>query len=124
MNTAYKHLEARLKIAELTLAQWAGIIAGVAVAICWTMYVSPFGPYVSLFSGVYVGGIPAMTAWLASQAQFDVWSRVAGAARWRRGGHVYQPGAGDAQGYVVIEAPHDAPRFDDAPQLDMEALWN
>ncbi|MDW5592955.1 hypothetical protein VSS74_01310 [Conexibacter stalactiti] len=125
MNSAYKHLETKLKLGELTLGQWAGIVFGLVVAIGWGMYLSPFGAYVSLFSAVYVGGIPVMAAWVASQADFDLWQHLAAAARWRRGSHVFLPGAGSsATGYAVVVAPTRAASNAAAPDLDLEALWN
>lgn len=125
MNTAYKHLETRLRIGELTLGQWAGIVLGVAIGVTWGMYASPFGPYISLFSAIYVGGVPAMAAWVASQADFDLWQHLAAAVRWHRGSHVYLPGAGvTATGYAVVAAPARAASMAAAPDLDVEALWN
>jgi hypothetical protein len=125
VNSAYKHLETRLRIGELTLGQWAGIVAGLAVAIAWGMYLSPFPSYVSLFTSVYIGGLPAMAAWLASQADFDLWQHLAAAARWRRRSHVFLAGAGStATGYVVVPAPARAAATAATPDLDLEALWN
>ncbi len=125
MNTAYKHLETRLRIGELTLGQWAGIVLGVAIGVTWGMYASPFGPYVSLFSAIYVGGVPAMAAWVASQTEFDLWQHLVAAVRWRRGSHIFLPGAGPATaGYVVVPAPARAASTAVAPDLDVEALWN
>lgn len=125
MNSAYKHLETRLRIGELTLGQWAGIVFGLVAAISWGMYLSPFGAYVSLFTSVYLGGTPVMAAWVASQADFDLWQHLAAAARWRRGGHVFLSGAGStATGYAVVAAPARAASIAAAPDLDLEALWN
>jgi len=125
VNTAYKHLETRLRIGELTIGQWAGIVLGVAIGVTWGMYVSPFGPYLSLFSAIYVGGAPAMAAWVASQADFDLWQHLAAAVRWRRGSQIFLPGAGStATGYAVVAAPARAASTAVAPDLDVEALWN
>ncbi|MDO8208994.1 hypothetical protein [Conexibacter sp. CPCC 206217] len=127
MNTAYKHLESRLKIAELTIAQWSGIVLGLVLGIGWGMYLSPFGAYISFFTAVYLGGIPAMAAWLASQMDFDLWLHLRAALSWRRGGHVYLPGPGQsALGYVVISDPDDERALPEADvvDLDSEALWD
>lgn len=125
MNSAYKHLETKLKLGELTLGQWAGIVAGLAAAIGWGMYLSPFNAYVSLFTAVYLGGIPVMAAWVASQADFDLWQHLAAAARWRRRSHVFVPGAGlTATGYAVAASPARAASEAASPDLDLEALWN
>ena len=42
MNAAYRHLEAKTRIAELTLGQWAGILAGVLVAVVFALVLKPF----------------------------------------------------------------------------------
>jgi hypothetical protein len=124
MNAAYKHLETRLRIGELTLGQWAGIVLGLAAAIGWGMYLSPFGAYLSLFTSVYIGGIPVMAAWVASQSDFDLWRHLVAAVRWRRGNHVHLPGGGSsATGYAVVAAPPRVASNAAGPDLDLEALW-
>lgn len=125
-NVAYKHLEARLRIAELTITQWLGVLAGVGLAIGWGMYVSPFGAYVTLVSAIYLGGIPAAAAFLASVTEFDLWLLVSCAWHWRRDDGCYLPGSGELlDGYVV----HDDERRQrskrrTAPELDLGALWD
>jgi hypothetical protein len=37
MNAAYRHLESKTRIAELTLGQWAGIVLGVLVAVAFAV---------------------------------------------------------------------------------------
>jgi hypothetical protein len=127
MNTAYKHLETKLRIAELTVGQWFGIILGVALAVGWGGYVSPFGTGLTLFTAIYLGGVPILLSLLATQAEFDLWLRVRSMISWRRDGGRYIPGPGmSAHGYVLTEEPRserERPR-DDVPELDFTTLWD
>src|SRR5690242_18615755 len=99
-NLAYKHLESKLKIGELTVLQWTGLFAGVMAALGWGMYLSPFGTYLTLISAVYVAGVPAAAAFLASVTEFDLWLHLRAMAAWQRAGGRFQPGGGStAPGY-------------------------
>jgi hypothetical protein len=127
MNTAYKHLETKLKIAEMTLMQWGGIVLGVGIALGWGSYLSPFGTYVTLFSAVYVGGIPVMFSFLASQSDFDLWLHLRCMVRWHRAAERYVPGPGaTARGYALLADPVAANGrlHERIPELDFAALWD
>jgi hypothetical protein len=126
VNIAYKHLEARLRIGELTPGQWASLVLGFALAAGWGMYLSPFGAYVSLLSAVYLGAIPAGAALLASAAEFDIWLLVVSVVRWRRGSGRYLPGPGSAAiGYRVIpDADERRPDHAPVPLLEARSLWD
>lgn len=125
-NLAYKHLESKLKIGELTVVQWAGFFTGVMLAIAWAMYVSPFGAYITLITAIYLGGIPAAAAFLASVSDFDVWLHLRAMAAWRRATGRFQPGPGDsAHGYVLTtdERDSDDVAIADFIHLDLTTLW-
>jgi hypothetical protein len=125
VNVAYKHLEAKLRIGELTVGQWGGLLAGVGLAICWGLYLSPFGAYLTLLSAIYLGGIPAAAAFLASLSEFDFWLLVRSALAWRRAEGRYLAGPGEqASGYLVLR--EQIPRelaFPDEAGLELEGLW-
>jgi hypothetical protein len=127
MNTAYKHLDSKLRIAELTIGQWMGIFLGVGLAIAWGMYVSPFGPTVSLTSAVYVGAIPAGAALLGSTTEIDPVLMLRSAIAWRRSEGRFLPGPGhSASGYVVTGDSHretERRRREAAPPPSLAALW-
>src|SRR4051794_41657713 len=108
MNVAYKHLDAKLRVAQLTVGQWLGAFAGVAVAVVWGCYVSPFGLYVTLVSSIYLGALPAGGTFLASVTEFDVWLLARSGVRWRRREGRFVPGSGSsARGYVLREDPQE-----------------
>jgi hypothetical protein len=128
MNVAYKHLDTKLRIAELTVGQWVGVLAGVAIAIVWATKLSPFGGYATLVSAIYLGAVPAGAVVLAGYTEFDLWLLVRSAIRWRRAEGRYAPGAGEAaHGYVLRDESDDEngtggarPRV---AELDPQSLW-
>ena len=42
VNLTFKHLEAKLRFAELSIGQWAGVLGGVLFAMLFAEYLSPF----------------------------------------------------------------------------------
>jgi hypothetical protein len=128
MNVAYKHLDSKLRIAELTVGQWTGVMFGVGVAAVWGLVLSPFGDYLTLISAIYLGALPAGAALLAGYTEFDLWLLVRSALRWRRLDGRFAPGPGrGARGYALREEDEDEggrgearPR---ARQLDLQSLW-
>jgi hypothetical protein len=127
MNLAYKHLDSRLRIAELSISQWIAILAGAGIAVIWGLYVSPFGSSLTLVSAVYVGALPAGAAILASSTEFDLWLLLRSALGWRRADGRYARGPGDrAFGYALHETAEEIAlqqRRQDAIELDLESLW-
>ena len=81
MNAAYRHLESKTRIGELTLGQWAGILLGVLVAVVFAVVLKPFSGYVNLALGIYIGGLPAAAVFLASISDLDVWLTARSALR-------------------------------------------
>jgi hypothetical protein len=124
MNAAYKHLDSRLRIAELTIGQWVGVFLGVAVAALYGFVVHPFGTMVTVASAVYIGGLPAAAAMLAGFSDFDLWLVLRSAWRWRRSDGRYLPGAGTpTAGYRLQEADAGGRASHDHVAIDLAALW-
>ncbi len=126
MHVAYKHLDSKLRIADLTIGQWLGVATGVGVALGWGMYVCPVGGYLKLASAIYLGALPAGAAMLASMSEFDLLLLVRSAIAWRRREGRLAPGPGSSiRGYVVRPLPEDDParRVEQAPDLDLATLW-
>ncbi|HEX6022904.1 MAG TPA: hypothetical protein VFZ00_12965 [Solirubrobacter sp.] len=123
MNVAFKHLEAKLRFGELSIGQWASVLAGVLVGLLVAQYASPFGGVWGLVIGVYVGAIPACAALFASLSEFDLWGLLAAAVRWRRAPGRYLPGPGEnARGYVLRADAH-SPTNDDREEIALDALF-
>jgi hypothetical protein len=127
VNPAFKHLEAKLRFGDLSIGQWAAVVAGVLFAVCFAQYLSPVRGLAGLILGVYLGGIPVSAAFLASLSEFDLWGLIRAAIRWRRGGDGrYLPGGGDAaRGYVVRANQTAGPgACDPSLELDLNAVWS
>jgi hypothetical protein len=127
MNVAFKHLEAKLRFGELSVGQWAGVLAGVAFAVVFAEYLSPVGGVSGVILAVYLGAIPASGAFFASLSEFDLWGLIASAIRWRRreGRHVPGGGAG-ARGYLLTDNDGDGDGDDgrESPaEFDLGVLW-
>jgi hypothetical protein len=126
MHPAYKHLRDRLRIAELTVPQIAGLFAGLMSGLMFALYLSPFSPYLTLCLSIYIASIPAGTVLLATSTEFDLWLYIrACVGEWRSDGR-YTAGPGhEFTGYVIEPAeasgrPQNSER--DGP-VDLEELW-
>ncbi len=125
MNVAFKHLEAKLRFGELSIGQWAGILAGVMFALLFAQYLSPVHGLAGVVLGVYLGAIPASAAFYASLSEFDLWGLCAAALRWRRSAGRYIPGGGEtAGGYVLVADAPDVGSGADVPAIDLGSLWD
>jgi hypothetical protein len=121
VNAAYRHLESKTRIGELTLGQWAGILLGVLVAVVFALVLKPFSGYVNLALGIYIGGLPAAAVFLASISEVDVWLTARSALRFHRADGRFLPGGGKhARGYTIRSAS-DARYI--AAALDLGTLW-
>jgi hypothetical protein len=125
-NSAYKHLDSKLRIAELTVGQWIGIFIGVVLALMYGYFVHPFGTMLTLVSAVYVGGIPVAASLLAGFSEFDLWLLLRSAVRWRRRDGRYLPGPGlVTDGYRLLIPVAELRRAERAARsaLDPAELW-
>jgi hypothetical protein len=127
MNSAYKHLDTKLRIAELTVGQWVGVAAGVMLMVIYGKYVSPFGEMLTVLTAIYLGGIPIAAVFLSSMVDFDLLLLLRTAIRWRRLDGRFLPGPGAAtDGYRVTESQEVArqgERGHEIAELDVAALW-
>jgi hypothetical protein len=127
MNVAYKHLDSKLRIMELTIGQWLGVLAGVGLAILWAYELSPFGPQLTLISAIYIGALPAGAVLFANFTEFDLWLLVRSAAAWRRLEGRFAPGPSDSvRGYVLLEPADDRDARAEqrrAIEVDLASLW-
>jgi hypothetical protein len=120
---AYKQLEAKTRIAELTLGQWVGAIAGVLCALVVIAWLRPFDTYANLVLGVYLGGIPVTIALVVSVGEFDVWLLARAAWRWWRADGRYAAGAGSgARGYQITGAEPSGAGIE-VTAMELQRLW-
>jgi hypothetical protein len=128
MNTAYKHLDSKLRIGELTIGQWFAVAVGFLVAGAWMLYVHPpIGPTLTAVTGVYMGAMPAGAALMASSSEFNLFVLVRSAIGWKRRDQRFVPGPGTSfRGYELHADPVDERRQaarPPVPALDISALW-
>jgi hypothetical protein len=127
MNVAYKHLDSKLRIAELSIGQWIGVLSGLAIAVAWGFYLSPFGATLTLVTSIYAVALPGAAVLFASLTEFDPWLLIRSVIAWRRldGRFAAGPG-GSAHGYSVLR-DESGQEGEDARQgleeLDLSALW-
>jgi hypothetical protein len=127
MNPAYKHLSDRLRIGELTIPQIVSLFCGLMSGLVFALYISPFGPYLTLFIAIYIASIPTGAVLLASTTEFDLWLYIRARTHHRLSDGRYIAGAGvSCQGYV-IERDQDrarSSRDDELAPLELGAIWD
>jgi hypothetical protein len=127
MNTSYKHLDSKLRIAELTIGQWVTVLLGIGLAIVWALYVSPLGTTLTIMTSVYVAALPIGAGLSASFTDFDPWLMLRCALAWRRREGRYIPGPGQSPlGYVLLDDPHtrvERGAEERLADLDLASLW-
>lgn len=125
MNSAYKHLDSKLRIAELTLWQWVGVVGGLGLGIVWGLYLSPLGSTLTMVSAVYMAALPAAAALFARLTEFDPWLVIRSAWAWRRLEGRFVAGPGElANGYIVTEETQmDGTQRPETAELDLTSLW-
>ncbi len=124
MHRAYKHLTDRLRIAELTIPQIAGVFTGLLCGLLFALYVSPFSPYLTLVLSIYIAGVPAGTVVLATSTEFDLWLHVKACAGELLSDGRYTPGPGeDTTGYCITANDSGGPPRPQNAPLDLGELW-
>jgi hypothetical protein len=124
MNPAPAHLEAKLRFGwDFTVGQIAAMIAGILIGFAWANWISPIRGIGAAVTGVYVGGLPVAAGFIASQTEFDLWTVLSSALRWRRVGSRFVPGGGQGGGYVVL-VDQGVDEEGDREMPDMSCLWD
>ncbi len=125
MNPAYKHLRDRLRIGDLTVPQIVSMFAGFMGGLVWALYLSPFSPYLTLFTAIYLACLPAGTVLLASSTEFDLWLYLKACVREAFTDGRFAAGAGDwTDGYcITAEADHAGGRVAQAVPPELGELW-
>lgn len=127
MNRAYKTLGDKLRLGLFTLGQWATMTMIALAAITWVVYLTPFGPLLTLVTAVYGAGVPAGLVLIVSLAEFRPWTYAEAWISHRRRDGRYLPGAGaSARGYVITTESSDTatPANDHDTTIDLHSLWD
>jgi hypothetical protein len=125
VNPAYKHLRDRLRIGDLTVLQIVCMFGGFMGGLVWALYLSPFGPYLTLFTAIYLACLPAGTVLLASSTEFDLWLYLRACVREAFTNGRFTAGPGEVtDGYsITAEADRAGERASHATSLYLGDLW-
>lgn len=127
LHPTYQHLEDRIRLAGLSLLQWAQLFA-CAIAAFGLSKVLPLPGSWSLSTAVTVCGLPAAAAIAFMQADFDIRRWLLDAATFRRAPRRFAAGFHDGDRRVAAHnavvkhpvAPIPAPR----EPFELEQLWD
>jgi hypothetical protein len=107
VNPAYKHLRDRLRIGDLTVPQIVSMFCGFMGGLVWALYLSPFSPYLTLFTAIYLACLPAGAVLLASSTEFDLWLYLRACVREAFTDGRFTAGAGELSGGYSITVDAD-----------------
>jgi hypothetical protein len=121
-HPTYQHLEDRIRLAGLSLLQWAQLFV-CAVAAFGLSKLLPLPGSWSVSVAVTVCGLPAAAAIAFMQADFDVPRWLLDAVEFRRGPRRFAPGFHHADHHVTPSvAPDGGPAA--LERFDVERLWD
>jgi len=115
-NPTYKHLESKLRLGPLSLSQWSQVLASAVLGLVFAVYISPFGPMITIFVSLVGAGLPAACAYGAMDLEFSIGELARAGARFYRSPRQFMPGPGrsPATGYRIQIPPAPAV-LDDTP---------
>jgi hypothetical protein len=124
MNPAYKHLQDRLRIGDLTVPQIVAMFCGLMAGLVWALYLSPFSPYLTLFTAIYLACLPAGSVLLASSTEFDLWLYIKGCVREAFTDGRFTAGPGErTDGYSITVDPRRGRERTATAPLQLGDLW-
>jgi hypothetical protein len=126
IHPTYRHLRRSIRLAGLTLGQWAQLVGGGVGA--WVLaHVLPFSTSYNLSLAVTAVGVPVAVSLAGGAGAVDPFAYARAFARWRRRAAVHLPGDASADssiGYTLV--PDDVARVSEprtpAPPPTAE-LW-
>jgi hypothetical protein len=118
-------LRDRLRIGDLTVPQIVSMFCGFMGGLVWALYVSPFSPYLTLFTAIYLACLPAGTVLLASSTEFDLWLYLRACVREAFTDGRFTAGGGETtDGYsITADADHTGQRAVSCTRPRLEDVW-
>jgi hypothetical protein len=104
IHPTYRHLERSIRLAGLSLAQWAQLVTAGAVAYALAQHL-PFGGTYSVSVAVTVAGVPVAAAVAAGSGGVRPLALLVATVRWRGTAKLHLPG-------VAASAPPAGYRLD------------
>ncbi len=102
IHPCYRHLTREIRLAGLTVTQWAYIVVAVFVAFMLTR-VLPFGETYNLSVAVTIAGTPAAATVAGAAGEVHFFAYMKALVRWRRTAKPYVAGGPppSLDGYVI-----------------------
>lgn len=113
IHPAYRHLDRRVRLAGLTLAQWSQLVASAATAYALAK-VLPFGDTYNVSVAVTLAGVPVAALIAAGTGAVHPLDVLLAIARWRRTAGLYLPGVADDDAPAGYRLRH--PDSDPSPE--------
>jgi hypothetical protein len=122
-HPTYQHLEDRIRLAGLSLLQWAQLCV-CALAAFGLSKLLPLPGSWSVSVAVTICGLPAAAAIAFMQADFDVRRWLLDAAAYRRTPRRFAAGAADLEHRPPVVARHGTGAAAASTSLDLDRLWD
>jgi hypothetical protein len=123
LHPTYQHLEDRIRLAGLSLLQWAQLFA-CAVAAFGLSKLLPLPGSWSVSVAVTVCGLPAAAAVAFMQADFDVRRWLLDAVGFRREPRRFAPGVAEDDAGAGQSFTSRDPNWTSPERFDLERLWD
>jgi hypothetical protein len=125
IHPTYRYLDRAVRLAGLTLAQWAQLV-GAGVGAWVLARVLPFSATYDLSVAIALTGMPVAASLAAGADTVHPVAQARAVLAWRRTAAIYLPGGGGApDGYrTVAERPRTLATTTAAPVTTVEELWD
>lgn len=121
MHPTYRYLDRAVRLAGLTLSQWAQLV-GAGVGAWLLARLLPFSSTYDLSVAISIAGVPVAASLAAGADTVHPFAHVSAVVAWRGRAAVYLPGATPSLGYRLLVAAPAAETTTDLTEL--EALWD
>lgn len=125
IHPTYRYLDRAIRLAGLTLSQWAQLV-GAGVGAWVLARVLPFSGTYDLSVGIAVAGVPVAASLAAGPEAVHPLFQARAVIAWRRRAHVHLPGVDpDAEvlGYRLTSDRPAAPESRALSLANVEDLW-
>jgi hypothetical protein len=126
IHPTYRYLDRSVRLAGLTLSQWAQLV-GAGVGAWLLARVLPFSGTYDLSIGITIAGVPVAASLAAGAESVHPFAQLRALVAWRRRAAVYLPGAGAAStdGYrLITEVTASAAGESHMTITSVDQLWD
>lgn len=125
IHPTYRYLDRAVRLAGLTLSQWAQLV-GAGIGAWLLARVLPFSGTYDLSIALTIAGMPVAASLAAGADSIHPFAQLRALLTWRRRAAVYLPGAGDtaAAGYRLLPEAAAASHDHTLTITSVEELWD